>query len=118
MAVVFPNMSRWYAGMQARQALGVVRGQLLQLPAAAVFTAQDLSLADIMGPNAKVPVKYRVDLPPGWVLTDAGDLKYLRSGICKPGQALLTVTSTAVPVLVRVRLQNALCEMDVAVVAP
>lgn len=106
-AVVFPNMSRWYAGLQARQALAEVRGQLQQLPAAAVFTGQDLGLNDVLGPQAKVSQRYRLVLPLGWSLHDAGELRFLRSGLCQPGLALFLAQGQRV----QVALQSVMCDV-------
>lgn len=109
-AVVFPNMSRWYAGLQRRQALAQVRAQLQQLPAVAVFVGQDLSLTEVMGAQATVPARYRVALPPGWTLVDAGNLRFLRTGYCRAGTATLTVVAQQVNVYVR--LLSPMCDLS------
>lgn len=110
-AVVFPNMSRWYAGLQRRQVLAQMQAQLQQLPAVAVFVGRDLSLADILGAQATVPLRYRVDLPAGWALKDAGDLRFLRTGHCRAGTATLSVTAQQVNVDVLLRLP--MCDISV-----
>lgn len=106
--VVFPNMSRWYDGLQRRQALAQVRGQLQQLSAAAVFVGQDLALSDVMGAQATMPTRYRVVLPSGWALVAAGDLRFLRTGFCHPGSATLMVGTQAV----QVKLTSVMCDLE------
>jgi prepilin-type N-terminal cleavage/methylation domain-containing protein len=106
-AVVFPNMGRWYAGMQTRQAIAQVRGQLQQLPAVAVFTGQDLGLNDVMGAQPTVEPRYRLNLPPGWVLADAGELRFLRTGYCTPGSSFFATATQQV----RVDVRTTLCEV-------
>lgn len=110
-AVVFPNMSRWYAGLQRRQLLAQMQAQLQQLPAVAVFVGRDLSLTDIVGETATVPMRYRIELPGGWALTDAGDLLFLRTGQCRAGTARLFVAAHRVNV--DVRLRSPMCDISV-----
>ncbi len=110
-AVVFPNMSRWYAGLQRRQVLAQLQAQLQQLPAVAVFVGRDLSLADILGAQSTLALRYRVELPAGWVLKDAGDLRFLRTGQCRAGTATLQIAGQNVNV--DVRLRPPMCDISV-----
>lgn len=108
-AVVFPNMSRWYDGVQRRQALAQLHRQLQQLPAVAVFTGRDLSLTDVIGAQITVPQRYRVSLPPGWFLIDAGEMRFLRTGLCRTGSATLATGTPQVKAYVQLR--SVMCEV-------
>ncbi|MBC7618884.1 MAG: prepilin-type N-terminal cleavage/methylation domain-containing protein [Candidatus Saccharibacteria bacterium] len=109
-AVVFPNMGRWYGGLQIRQAIAQVRGQVQQLAAVAVYTGRDLSLADAMGAQPTVAPRYQIALPTGWALVDAGPLRFLRTGYCTPGVAYFLTPSQRVQVVV----QTTMCDLEMS----
>ena len=106
--VVFPNMSRWYDAIVARQLLSELTTQVRQLAAVAVFTGRDFSLADVAGGPKLVASPYRLNLPAGWAVRDAGDLRFLRTGMCRPGAAWLRGEAGR-----EIRVSgNALCEVE------
>ena len=109
-AVVFPNMGRWYAGLQTRQAIAQVRGQVQQLAAVAVYTGRDLSLADVMGAQPTVAARYQIALPPGWGLVDAGPLRFLRTGYCLHGTAYFLTPTQRVQLVV----QTNMCDLEMS----
>lgn len=115
-AVVFPNMGRWYSGLQTRQSAAQVRGQVQQLAAVAVYAGRDLSLADVMGPQPTLAPRYQIPLPPGWALADAGPLRFLRTGYCLPGTAYFLTPSQRVQLVV----QTTMCDLQMGpvVMAP
>jgi len=106
--VVFPNMNRWYDSIVARQLLSELTTQVRQLAAVAVFTGRDFSLADVAGGSVMWASPYRLNLPAGWVVRDAGDLRFLRTGMCRPGAAWLRGDAGRE---IRVAA-NALCEVE------
>lgn len=87
--VVFPSMSRWYASVVARQSLGEMHAQLLQMSAVAVLTGHDISLDDATGIRPVFPATHRLLLPSGWIVFDSGTLRFLRTGLCEAGTARL-----------------------------
>ena len=106
--VVFPNMNRWYDSIVARQLLTGLTTQVRQLPAVAVFTGRDVSLADVTGGSVVVADPYRLTLPAGWAVRDRGDLRFLRTGLCRPGSAWLSGQAGS-----EIRISsNALCEVE------
>lgn len=110
---VFPKMSRWYEAIADRQSLAELRTQLKQLSAVAVLTGRDLTLEQAVGETSVLPAGYRIDLPVGWRVLDAGRLRFLRSGLCQEGSARI---SAAPPTVVLVS-GNAVCELDVTLTA-
>lgn len=110
-ALVFPNMQRWYQGQLVRQALAQVRGQLQQMGAVAVSSGRDLSLNDVAGPQATVAAPHRLQLPPGWALMDAGDVRFLRTGLCQGGSARFQAGAQSIAI----HLRNERCDLELTV---
>ena len=108
--LVFPSMNRWYSAIVARQEVAELSIQIKQLPARAVLSARDLSLADFAEPAAAADGPQRLALPKGWRVVDSGDLRFLRSGLCQPGQARMASDSGQAAVF----SANGLCEIQVA----
>jgi prepilin-type N-terminal cleavage/methylation domain-containing protein len=96
-ALTLPSMQRWHDAVQARAQIALVveslRGAMFSAAARRQDVLVDLSSfapasAASAAPNPG-PERAKVTLPDGWAAERVVDAMFMKSGLCRPGMALL-----------------------------